>query len=226
VTSQLLQLGVSPDAFDAVVTSGDVTLAMVEARGDAPVHHIGPARDLSLFDAVAARTGKAPPRVGPEEAAYALCTGLDHDHRETPADYQGRLARLAARDLPFLCANPDLIIHRGADLVYCAGALAQAYEALGGQVTYAGKPHAPIYAAALEALGAALGRPPARPLAIGDGLRTDIAGAAGLGIETLFVAAGIHRDETLAGEAVDPAALARLLAREGYRPAATLATLR
>jgi HAD superfamily hydrolase (TIGR01459 family) len=181
---------------------------------------------LSLFDAIAARTGKRPPRVGPEAAAYALCTGLEHDHVETPADYDARLAALAARGLPFICANPDLVIHRGADLVYCAGALAQRYEALGGQVIYAGKPYAPIYAAALEACAAALGRPPARALAIGDGFRTDIAGAAGQGIETLFVAAGIHRDETLAGEAVDAEALARLFAREGYAPAATIATLR
>ena len=226
VTGQLLKLGVSPDAFDAVVTSGDVTLAMVEARGEAPLHHIGPERDLSLFDAVAARTGKAPPRVGPEAAAYALCTGLEHDHTEIPADYDARLAQLAARGLPFLCANPDLVIHRGADLVYCAGALAQRYEALGGQVTYAGKPHPPIYAAALESLAAALGRPAARVLAIGDGFRTDIAGAAGQGLDTLFVAAGIHRDDALDGEAVDPERLKRLFQRESYWPAATMATLR
>jgi HAD superfamily hydrolase (TIGR01459 family) len=226
VKGQLLKLGVSPEAFDAVVTSGDVTLAMVEARGEAPVHHIGPDRDLSLFDAVEARTGRRPRRVGPEAADYALCTGLEHDHVETPADYASRLAALAARGLPFLCANPDLIIHRGADLVYCAGALAQAYEALGGRVIYAGKPHAPIYEAALAACAAALGRPPARVLAIGDGFRTDLAGARKQGIDALFVAAGIHREEALAGEEVDPKGLERLFAREGFAPAATIATLR
>ena len=226
VKAQLLRLGVSPEAFDAVVTSGDVTLAMVEARGEAPVHHIGPERDLSLFDALQARTGRRPPRVGPEAASYALCTGLEHDDVETPADYEERLVALAARGVPFLCANPDLVIHRGADLVYCAGALAERYQALGGEVTFAGKPHAPIYEAALAVCAAALGRSPRRVLAIGDGFRTDLSGARGQGIDALFVAAGIHRDDTLAGDEVDPEALARLFAREGFAPVATISALR
>jgi HAD superfamily hydrolase (TIGR01459 family) len=226
VSAQVQRLGVSGDAYDAVVTSGDVTMALVEARGSAPVHHIGPERDLSLFDAVEANTGVRPPRVGPQEAEYVICTGLEHDHVETPADYRERLAALAARKLPFLCANPDLVIHRGADLVYCAGALGQAYEALGGEVTYAGKPYPPIYEAALLACALALGREPRRALAIGDGFRTDVFGARGRGLDVLFVAGGIHRDEALTGEAVAPKGLEALFAREGYTPAATIATLR
>jgi HAD superfamily hydrolase (TIGR01459 family) len=226
VRAQMLRLGVSPDAFDIVVTSGDVTISLVEARGEAPLHHIGAERDLSLFDAVETRTGKRAPRVGAAEATYVLCTGLEHDDVETPADYAPRLAALAARGLPFLCANPDLVIHRGDQLVYCAGALAADYEALGGAVTYAGKPHAPIYEAALSGCAKALGRAPGRALAIGDGFRTDMFGARGQGLDTLFVAAGIHRDETLVGDAVDPEGLARLFAREGYTPTATIATLR
>jgi HAD superfamily hydrolase (TIGR01459 family) len=221
VRAQMLRLGVSPDAFDAVVTSGDVTISLLAARGEAPVHHIGPERDLSLFDAVEAATGLRPPRVGPEEGTYVICTGLEHDHVETPADYAQRLAALAARKLPFICANPDLVIHRGADLVYCAGALGQDYEALGGEVIYAGKPYAPIYEAALAALGA-----PERTLAIGDGFRTDVAGATRMGLDTLFVAGGIHRDEALSGEEVDEAGLSALFAREGFAPAATIAALR
>ena len=226
VRGQLLKLGVSPDAFDAVVTSGDVTLSLIEARGDAPVHHIGPERDLSLFEEVEARTGRRPNRVGVDEAAYVVCTGLEHDHVETPENYVGRLQRLAARGLPFLCANPDLIIHRGADIVYCAGALGEAYAALGGEVIYAGKPHAPIYDAASAALAKALGRRPKRTLAIGDGFRTDVFGAKAQGLDVLFVAGGIHRDEALAGEAIDPPRLAALFAREGYTPAASLVALR
>lgn len=226
VRAQMLRLGVFPDAFDAVVTSGDVTMALVEARGEAPLHHIGAERDLSLFEAVEAQTGKRPPRVGPAEATYVLCTGLEHDDVETPADYAPRLAALAVRGLPFICANPDLVIHRGAELVYCAGALAEAYAALGGAVIYAGKPHAPIYEAALRACAAALGRAPARVLAIGDGFRTDMVGALGQGLDTLFVAAGIHRNETMAADAVDPAGLARLFAKEGFAPTATIAALR
>jgi HAD superfamily hydrolase (TIGR01459 family) len=226
VRAQMLKLGVSKDAFDVVVTSGDVTLALVEERDGAPVHHIGPERDLSLFDAVEARTGRRPPRVGPDEAEYVICTGLENDHIETPADYAERLAALAARKLPFVCANPDLVIHRGADLIYCAGALGQAYEALGGEVTYAGKPYGPIYEAALAACAEALGRRPERALAIGDGFRTDVFGARDQGLDVLFVAGGIHRDEALKGEAVDAEGLKTLFAREGYTPAATIATLR
>ena len=226
VRGQLLKLGVSPDAFDAIVTSGDVTLALIEAQGEAPVHHIGPERDLSLFNEVEARTGRRPPRVGVEEAAYVVCTGLEHDHIEVPESYNDRLARLAARRLPFLCANPDLVIHRGADLVYCAGALAQKYEALGGEVTYAGKPHAPIYEASMAALTTVLGRKPRRVLAIGDGFRTDVNGARAQGLDVLFVVGGIHRDDALTGDAIDAEKLAMLFEREGYAPAASLAALR
>jgi HAD superfamily hydrolase (TIGR01459 family) len=226
VEAQLLRLGVSRDAFDAVVTSGDVTISLIAARGDAPLHHIGPARDLSLFDAIETRSGRRPRRVGPDEAAYIVCTGLEYDHTEVPASYDDRLARLATRKLPFLCANPDIVIHRGADLVYCAGALAQAYEALGGEVAYAGKPHAPIYEAAFAACTQALGRKPVRVLAIGDGFRTDVNGARAQGLDVLFVAGGIHRDEALVDGEPDPERLAALFAREGYTPAATLATLR
>jgi HAD superfamily hydrolase (TIGR01459 family) len=225
VLAQMLRLGVSPDALDAVVTSGDVTLALMEAHGDAPVHTIGPDRDMSLFDALEARSGLRPARVAPHEAAYVLCTGLEHDDRETPADYAPRLAALAARKLPFLCANPDIVIHRGADLVYCAGALGRDYAALGGQVTYAGKPHAPVYEAAMAVLAQALGRPPRRVLAIGDGFHTDVRGATGQGIDVLFVAGGIHRDEALTGGRPDPEKLAALFAREGVTPAATIGAL-
>ena len=96
-----------------------------------------------------------------------------------------------------MCANPDLVVHRGAELIYCAGALAQAYEALGGETVYAGKPYPPIYEAALARIAALRGEaiPRARVLAIGDALRTDLAGAAAMGLDALFVADGIHRDE-------------------------------
>jgi HAD superfamily hydrolase (TIGR01459 family) len=226
VEAQLLRLGVARDAFDAVVTSGDVTISLIAAHDGAPVHHIGPERDLSLFEAVEAATGRRPPRVGADEAAYIVCTGLEHDHVETPAHYAERLALLAARKLPFLCANPDIVIHRGSELVYCAGALALEYEKLGGETIYAGKPHGPIYQAAMAALAQALGRSPARTLAIGDGFRTDVQGAKRQGLDVLFVAGGIHRDETLVAGEPDPAKLAALFAREGYTPAATIAALR
>ena len=224
IHSQVVKLGVSPEAFDAVVTSGDVTIELITQRGAAPVHHIGPGRDLSLFEAAAARSGVQPVFADAEEASYVLCTGLFDDEVETPADYADRLAAMAARGLPFICANPDLVVHRGGVEIYCAGAIAQAYEALGGQTIYAGKPHAPIYDAALavagDARGAALSR--SRVLAIGDAMRTDIAGAAAQGLDALFITSGIHRDE-LHGEAAVAAAadaLHGLFFRENLRPVA------
>ena len=226
IREQVLALGVAPDAFDAIVTSGDVTIGLIAERGDAPVHHIGPERDLSLFEAAAARTGARPRLVGPEAASYVLCTGLFNDERETPADYAGRLAALAARRLPFVCANPDLVVHRGAVVIYCAGALAEAYEAIGGQAIYAGKPHAPIYEAALARIAAVRGGriERARVLAIGDALRTDLAGAAAMGLDALFVADGIHRDE-LDGPGAAPGALERLFAPPAPRPIAAIRAL-
>jgi len=221
IHAQVIGLGVSPDAFDAIVTSGDVAIGLIAERGGAPVHHIGPERDLSLFDAAAARTGMQPLLVGVEAASYILCTGLFDDEIETPADYSDRLAALAARGLPFICANPDLVVHRGGDEIYCAGALAQAYEALGGATIYAGKPHAPIYAAALAAAGAARGAPleRSRVLAIGDAMRTDIAGAARQGLDALFVTSGIHRED-LHGPGASEDPLHGLFARENLRPIA------
>jgi HAD superfamily hydrolase (TIGR01459 family) len=166
--------------------------------------------------------------VGLEEASYVMCTGLFDDTVETPDDYAERLRAMAARGLTLICANPDLVVHRGAELIYCAGALAQAYEALGGKTIYAGKPHAPIYDAALVAAGAALKAPFAhsRVLAIGDAMRTDIAGAAGVGLDALFVTAGIHRDALHGSDAsVADEELQSLFAREKLWPVAAMREL-
>jgi HAD superfamily hydrolase (TIGR01459 family) len=211
-----------------VVTSGDVTISLIAERGSQPVHHIGPRRDLSLFDAVEARTGVRPELTTSGHAAYVLCTGLFHDEVETPEDYDDRLRAMAARDLPFVCANPDLIIHRGSTLIYCAGALARRYEELGGRTIYAGKPYPPIYRAALAAAESALGQPLAagRTLAVGDGMRTDIAGAVGQGLEALFISAGIHRDEVHGRSEVPEAeALQALFSRENLWPYAAARSL-
>ena len=226
IRDQALAFGVAPEAFDAVVTSGDVAIGMIAARGGAPLHHIGPPRDLALIAAAAERGGVAPALGGPDEAAYVLCTGLFDDSTETPEDYAGRLARLAERRLPMICANPDLVVHRGHKLVYCAGALAEVYEALGGETIYAGKPHRPIYKAALERIAALRGAPvaPARALAIGDALRTDLAGAVAAGLDALFVADGIHRSELYGPDAADDA-LQRLLAPPAPRPVAAIRAL-
>jgi HAD superfamily hydrolase (TIGR01459 family) len=231
IRRQLVKLGVSPDAFDAIATSGDVTIELIEERIDDPVLHIGPARDLSLFEAAAEATGRRPRLVALDEADYALCTGLWNDETETPGDYDPVLGAMAARDLTMVCANPDIVIHRGDVLVYCAGALARRYEEIGGPVVYAGKPHPPIYARAIalaeRALRAPLDR--ARVLAIGDGMKTDIAGAAAAGLDALFVTHGIHR-EALHGESLTtpaiPAELRRLYAEHALWPVAAIGGLR
>ena len=143
-----------------------------------------------------------------------------------PTDYAERLARLAARKLPFVCANPDLVIHRGDELVYCAGALGQAYEALGGEVIYAGKPYrADLRRGARRLRAGARPQPARRTLAIGDASAPTSPAPSAAGLDVLFVAGGIHRDEALAGERLDPERLAALFAREGFAPAATVARL-
>jgi len=231
IAHQLLKLGVLPDAFDAIVTSGDVTIRLIEERLDDPVLHIGPARDLGLFQAVEEATGRRPALVPLEDARYALCTGLRDDVKETPEDYDAELRALAAGSMTFVCANPDIIIHRGDALVFCAGALARRYEDLGGSVIYAGKPYPPIYHRAMAlaegARGARIDAP--RVLAIGDGMRTDIAGAAAAGFDTLFITGGIHR-AVLHGEALnspaDPDELQRLFREYSLWPIAAMPALR
>jgi HAD superfamily hydrolase (TIGR01459 family) len=231
IRRQLLKLGVFPDAFDAVVTSGDVTIQLIEERIDDPLLHVGPARDLSLFKAAEEATGRRPALVPLEEARYAVCTGLRDDHTETPEDYEDELGALADRSIPMICANPDILIRRGDSLVYCAGALARRYEDIGGAVAYAGKPYLPIYdramAEAERARGARIDR--RRFLAIGDGMKTDIAGAAAAGIDALFITGGIHR-AALHGDALeasaDPNELRRLCAEHSLWPVAAMSALR
>ena len=230
VRRQLLKLGVPADAFDAVATSGDVTVELIAERIDEPVLHIGPARDLSLFEAAAAAAGRAPRRVALAEARYAVCTGLRDDVSETAADYALELREMAERGLAMICANPDIVIHRGDQLIYCAGAIARKYEETGGRVVYAGKPHAPIYKLATALAEKAQGAPIARNriLAIGDGMNTDIAGAVNAGLDALFVTHGIHRD-ALHGESLDafadPGKLQRLCESWALSPVAAIGAL-
>jgi HAD superfamily hydrolase (TIGR01459 family) len=228
IRAQLDHLKVPREAFDDMVTSGDVTIELIVARGSAPVHHIGPPRDLSLFEAAARSSGAPPPPLVPlDQAEYVLCTGLFDDEREVPGDYDAAFSAMRARDLPFICANPDLVVQRGEDLIYCAGALAQRYEAMGGAAIYAGKPHPPIYAQALKLAGVLRGRPveDARVLAIGDAMRTDVAGAVARGIDVLFVTAGIHGEELHGDRPMAAAALEQFSARFGLWPTAAIRDL-
>jgi len=193
IHGQLDRLGVSRDAYDTVVSSGDVTMDLL-ANTPGTVFHLGPPRDLGLVEDADARFA------GIEDAATILCTGLANDDRETPEDYIPLLQRLQARGMAMICANPDKVVRRGDTLIPCAGALADLYEAMGGETIMAGKPHAPIYETAIERASALSGHPIARDeiLAIGDGLSTDAEGARRNGLDLLFIVDGIHEAE-LAG---------------------------
>ena len=209
VQGQLDALGVPRAAWTALATSGDVTRTLLAARAPGPAWRIGPERDAPLYEGLGLTFS------GPDEAAFIACAGPDDDEVETPEDYRQRLAAAAARGLPMICANPDIVVQRGARLIYCGGALAALYETLGGQAIMAGKPFAPIYDLAFDLAAGEMSAVPDRPhvLAIGDGVATDIAGAATQGLDALFVAGGIHAEELLGPDGrLDPDALARRLA--------------
>jgi HAD superfamily hydrolase (TIGR01459 family) len=212
------RLGVPQAAYDGIISSGDVTRALIAARAGARVFHIGPERDLPLFDGLAA------PLAPLERADYVVCSGLLDDTVETPRDYEDLVARMRARALPMICANPDVVVERGDTLVYCAGAIADLYAAAGGEVVYAGKPYRPIYEQALGLAEAARGQRVDRHrlLAIGDSVRTDLKGAAAFGIDALFVTAGIHAEEL--GDRSDPdaATLSAIFAASGVAPKAVM----
>jgi HAD superfamily hydrolase (TIGR01459 family) len=231
VLHQLAKLGAPRSSFDDVVTSGDVTLSFMAERGDSPVHHIGPERDLALFEALRRETGLRPSRVDLADAAYVLCTGLNNDELETPDDYASELATMRARSLDFVCANPDLVVHVGDRLVFCAGALAARYEEMGGRVLQAGKPHPPIYARAFREVEKARGGAvdARRVLAIGDAMRTDIRGANLAGVDSLLVTTGIHREilhPQGAASLDSSAAFEQFVEGSGCRPLAAISRLR
>jgi HAD superfamily hydrolase (TIGR01459 family) len=190
IPAQLDRLGLAREAYDAVVTSGDATRAEIGKRGGQPAFRIGPEKDDAFFD-------DAPVNFTPiEDAQFIVCTGLIDDHNEEPEDYRDLLQTAAARALPMICANPDVVVRWGGRLIWCAGALAQIYERLGGTVIYGGKPHPPIYDLALSRIASLLGAAPerSRVLAVGDGLETDIRGANAQGFGAVYVAGagGVH----------------------------------
>jgi HAD superfamily hydrolase (TIGR01459 family) len=221
VARSLDRLHVPRDAYDGLVTSGDVTRAFLKGHPGDTVFLIGPERDHTIFDGLGVAFGAL------EAADYCVCTGLYEDERETPDDYGDILARMRARSLFMVCANPDLVVERGDRRVYCAGAVADRYAALGGEVMYAGKPHRPIYEQALAQIAAVRGAgvPLARVLAIGDSVRTDLAGAAHAGIDCLFVAGGIHAEELGGRHAPDLGTLALIFAEAGIAPVAVMPRL-
>jgi HAD superfamily hydrolase (TIGR01459 family) len=213
VQRQLRKLGVADDVYDAIVSSGDLTRHFVADHPGRKVFWLGPERDNSIYRGL-------DPALSPlEQADYIVCTGLLDDETETPEDYRGMLLQARERKLTLICANPDIVVERGDRLIYCAGAIAELYRELGGEAIFYGKPHRPIYERAMQLAAKRSGQAPAlnRVLAIGDSVRTDLAGAHGFGIDCLFVTRGIHAEEFEGVDQLDPASIKELF---GHPPRA------
>ena len=182
VAEQLEEFGVNESCYDGIVSSGDVSQHFIQTFAGKQFYHLGPARDKPVIE----QAGLEP--VPFDRADVILLTGLFDDETEGPEDYRGMLSEAQKRNLPLICANPDLQVERGARLVYCAGILGKLYEELGGEVLYAGKPYLPIYELAekrLKELFPGYVYDKARVLCIGDGLKTDMPGAFNAGFDAL-----------------------------------------
>lgn len=198
VIAQLDRMGVPRDAWDLVVSSGDAAQdAMFAGAVGRKVWHIGTTKDDGFFTDIPPEWADAPTitRVPLDQAEGIVCTGPFDEVNEAPEDYRARLMLARERGLPMLCANPDVVVDMGDTRIYCAGALAEFYEDLGGTSLYFGKPYPPIYERARRLMNLQDNR---RILAVGDGIRTDVKGALQEGIDCLFVTGG------LAAEAFGP----------------------
>ncbi|MCT6838234.1 MAG: TIGR01459 family HAD-type hydrolase, partial [Bifidobacteriales bacterium] len=220
VAQQIKILGVPDAAYDRIVTSGDVTRDLIR---NAPrrVFHLGPERDETLYEGLDVELTEE------READVVVCTGFFDDDAEGPDDYADMLTRFRSRNLPFICANPDIVVERGDRLIWCAGALARDYGQLGGRTLIAGKPHRPIYEAAIAAAEAVRGGPVdlTRVLAIGDGMLTDVKGADLFGIDVLYISGGIHAGDYVRGGIFDLEKLLGFLKKHGSNPVATMPAL-
>ena len=222
VARMLVSRAVPDSAYDAIVSSGDIALAHVARAGFGSVYAIGPRdRDAALFDQLTAK------QVGLAEAEAIVCSGLTDDRTETAESYRPVLETALARALPFVCANPDLVVDVGGKLYLFAGAIADLYAHMGGEVFWAGKPHASAYGTALEvAQRLRQGDVPAeRILGIGDALRTDLKAAQGAGVDGLFIAGGIHRHDAMTGHEIDAGKLRALFAGSGIPAIGAMAYL-
>ncbi len=223
VAAMLDMRAVPREAWDDIVASGEIALRHLAEKGYSRLYCIGPPdRDAATFERLSARP------VPLEEAQAVLCTGLNDDRTETPEDYRELLRRARGRRLPFVCANPDLVVDVGGRQFICAGAIADLYERMDGEVFWAGKPHANAYDAAQAAAEAVRGSSVDRRriLAVGDSLRTDLKGAEAAGIDAIFIASGIHRDETMGSGELSPEKLEILFAPPAPRALAVLGKLR
>ncbi|QFT57476.1 hypothetical protein FIU94_01455 [Sulfitobacter sp. THAF37] len=228
VEKQLVHFGVPEDAWDAIATSGDsARAAMFRGTVGEKVWFIGQPGEEKFFEPLSIQKNPVPVRQVPlEEAEGVVCTGP----RDPLADLdvmRPDFERAIQRGLKFLCANPDIVVDRGEAREWCAGALAQLYTEMGGESLYFGKPHPPIYDLArrrLSALGAEV--PDDRILAIGDGVLTDVKGAVGEDIDSLFITGGLAASETKTVTQPDDDALTAYLHRENSAPTYAIGFLR
>jgi HAD superfamily hydrolase (TIGR01459 family) len=206
VQRQLRKMDIADTTYDAIVSSGDLSRSYVADHLAQSVFQIGPARDNPIFRGLDVTFAPL------ESADYILCTGPFNDEIETEEDYRGMMEQARARDLTFICANPDMVVERGDRLITCAGAIAELYRSLGGNTIFYGKPHRPIYDRALELAAQKRGRstPPDRILAIGDSVRTDLTGANAMGLDCLFLTRGIHAVDFEGVDVADEFAVRRL----------------
>lgn len=223
VAENLPRFGLDPALFDHVLTSGEMAWRALAAPSDdwhralgRRCLRIGPGRDSSMLegnDLIRAE--------GVDDADFLLATGPMDDSFGL-AEHESLLAAARARDLPMVCANPDLVVVRGEERLICAGALARRYGELGGAVRHHGKPFASVYVEALAMLG---GFERARILAIGDGLMTDVKGASEAGIDSALIPGGILGEPLgiAMGAIPDPAMLAPHFAAAGVAPTYLLA---
>lgn len=225
IREQLKGLGVDATSYDTIVTSGDLTRELLQQRaanGTFRIHRVGPERDYTLYE------GLNVEKTDLHEAQAIVCSGPFDDNTEGPDDYRDYWQTALERRLPFFCANPDIQVQRGDQLVWCAGALAQDYEKQGGTVTYLGKPYLPVYEYVARHLKQATGRdiPRSQWLAIGDGLKTDILGATRAGIDALLITGGVHEQLLSHADGTpDPAKINATLAEQNTKAIAAMRRL-
>ncbi len=219
VAAMLDERGVPREAWDEIVSSGDIALGHVHEAGYQKLFTIGPAaRDSALFKALPGKSVPLP------AAEAIICTGLVDDINETEETYRPLLEAALGHRLKFICANPDKVVDVGGTLYLCAGAIADVYEKMGGEVFWCGKPHASAYDTAHMVAQRLRNAdvPRSAIVAVGDSVRTDLTGAQRAGVDAIFIAAGIHRKELVQNGAVVKARLADLLQPPAAQPVAAM----
>lgn len=228
VEQQLADFGVARDAWDSIASSGDsARSALFLGAVGQKIYFIGTDAELPFFEPLKLIDDPIQiSHVPIEEAEGIVCTGLPTADG-TPGDVRAALLYAKQKGLKLLCANPDIIVDRGDKREWCAGAVAQAYSEMGGTSLYFGKPHAPIYDLARRRLSAI--RPNIsddRILAIGDGITTDIQGALGEGIDSLFITGGLAAKETATVTQPDTEKLSQYVAEKQLDPTYSIGFLR